>query len=72
MREQTIVWRNDFENIEFGEKIERAISKHAIIYTTHGCEAVGFFVLCKDGIYFEACSGMCLPSSRIREFAFLE
>ena len=83
MREQLIVWRNDFENIEFRPSTpddERIVSEEVIICIQHGSKSVGLFCkrndtrknTRKDTLYFEAKSGMRLTLDRIREFAFLE
>lgn len=79
MREQTIVWRNDFENIKFRPSLsddERIVSEEVIICTQHGSKSVGLF--CKSNSarkntpYFEANSGMRLTLDRIKEWAYLE
>lgn len=75
MREQTIVWRNDFENIEFRPSMsddERIVSKEVIICTQHGSKSVGLFCKSKEVPYFEANSGMRLTLDRIKEWASLE
>lgn len=75
MREQTIVWRDDFESIEFREATdvqERTVSEEVIVCTQHGSKYVGLFCKGKNGFYFEANSGTRLTLDKIKEFSFLE
>ena len=83
MREQTIVWRNDFENIEFAFPIEdgfvdsdwaHSISKLAILSYMNSGKSIGNFFKCSETgvVHFETFDGWKVFVHQIEEFAFLE
>lgn len=83
MREQTIVWRDDFDSIEFNFPLEEgykdedwahSLSAGVIISRKNCGKSIGnFFKERETGeIFFESTSGWRTPTSMIKEFAFLE
>lgn len=80
MREQTIVWRDDFENIPLEERFVEKWGAHETIYKS-SCVALmesrgnfhlGRFIVFEDEIVFRLDSGVKLSTQLIKRWAFLE
>lgn len=80
MREQIIVWRNDFENIPLETHFVEKWGTHETIYTSscvvliesRGNFNLGRFIMFEDEIVFRLDSGVKLSTQLIKRWTFLE
>lgn len=80
MREQTIVWRDDFENIPLMTHFVEKWGTHETIYPSscvvliesRGNFHLGRFIVFEDEVVFRLDSGMKLGTQLIKRWAFLE
>lgn len=80
MREQTIVWRGDFENIPLSSRFVEKWDTHETIFTSscvvlmesRGNFHLGRFIVFEDEIVFRLDSGVKLSTQLIKRWAFLE
>lgn len=80
MCEQTIVWRDDFENIPSETHFVERWGTHETIYTSsrvaliesRGNFNLGRFIMFEDEIVFRLDSGVKLSTQLIQRWAFLE
>lgn len=79
MREQTIVWRDDFENIPLSSHFVEKLDTHETIFTSscvvlmegRGNLHLGRFIVSGDEIVFLLDSGVKLSTQLIKRWAFL-
>lgn len=80
MREQVIVWRDDFENIPLETHFVEKWGTHETIYTSsyavliesRGNFNLGRFIVFEDEIVFRLDSGLKLCTQLIQRWTFLE
>lgn len=80
MREQTILWRSDFENILLSSRFVEKWGTHETIFTSscmvlmesRGNFHLGRFIVSRGEIVFRLDSGVKLSTQLIQRWAFLE
>ena len=80
MCEQTIVWRDDFENIPLSSRFVGKWCEYETIYTSSGVVLIesrgnfhlGRFIVFEDEVVFRLDNGMKLSTQLIKRWAFLE